>query len=126
MENGKRCQKCQKMNHFAKVCRALTKKKKMVFGQISSAEESDCEESSGRIVVGYLEDFHSIAAKTTRQRHLTKDPGTGKTLFNSCQWNKIEECCRLVKTSKPFRPWNYPSPTYYRQHKSQSSSTKWC
>ena len=62
--NGKQCQKCQKMNHFAKVCRASTKKKKMSFGQVSSAEESDSEESSGRIVVGHLEDSHTTVAKS--------------------------------------------------------------
>ena len=52
------------MNHFAKVCRASTKKKKMSFGQVSSVEESDSEESSGRIVVGHLEDSRTTAAKS--------------------------------------------------------------
>ena len=112
--NGKQCQKCKKMNHFAKVCRASTKKKKMTFGQISSAEESDSEESSGRIVVGHLEDSRSIAAKITIQGPLKKDPqrislatdtGISKTLLNSCDWNKIKESCRFVKTSKRFRPY---------------------
>ena len=32
-----------------------------------SAEESDSEESTGRIVVGHLEDSRSIAAKITMQ-----------------------------------------------------------
>ena len=90
--NGKKCQKCQKMNHFAKVCRASTKKKKMSFGQISSAEGPDSEESSGRIAVGHLEDARSIAAKITIQGPLRKDPqeislatdtGISKTLLNS-------------------------------------------
>ena len=62
------------MNHFAKVCRASTKKKKMSFGQVLSAEESDSEDSSGRIVVGHLEDSRSIAAKITIQGPLRKDP----------------------------------------------------
>ena len=112
--NGKQCQKCQKLNHFAKVCRASTKKKKMSFGQVSSAEESDSEESSGRIVVGHLEDSRSIAAKITIQGPLRKDPqeislatdtGISKTLLNSCDWNRIKECCRFVRTSKRFRPY---------------------
>ena len=33
------------------------------------------------------------------------DTGISKTLLNSCDWNKIEECCRFVKTSKRFRPY---------------------
>ena len=28
-----------------------------------------------------------------------------KTLLNTCDWNKIKECCRFVKTSKGFRPY---------------------
>ena len=85
----------------------------MSFGQVSSAEESDSEESSGRIVVGHLEDSRSIAAKITIQGPLRKDPqkislatdtGISKTLLNSCDWNRIKNCCRFVKTSKRFRP----------------------
>ena len=52
--NGKQCQKYQRMNHFEK-------------GLQRSAEESDSEESTGRIVVGHLEDSRSIAAKLTMQ-----------------------------------------------------------
>ena len=111
--NSKQCQKCQKMNHFAKVRRASTKKKNMSFGQVSSAEEWDSEESSGRIVDGHLEDSRSIAAKITIQGSLKKDPqeislatdtGISKTLLISCDSNRIKECCRFAKTSKRFRP----------------------
>ena len=102
------------MNNFAKVCRAPTKKKKMSFGQVSSPEESDTEESSGRIVVGHLEDSRSIAAKITTQQPLRKDPqkislatdtGISKTLLNSCDWNRIKDCCQFVKTLKRSRPY---------------------
>ena len=91
-----------KMNYFAKVCRASTKKNKMSFGQVLSAKESDSEESSGRIVMGHLEDSHSIAAKITIQGprkkdtqeiSLATDTGISKTLLNNCDWNRIKECC---------------------------------
>ena len=93
------------VNHFVKVCRASTKKKKMTFCQVSSVEESDSKESSGRIVVGHLEDSRSIAAKITIQVPLKKDPqeislatdtGIPKSLLNSCGWNTMKECCRFV------------------------------
>ena len=44
------------MNNFAKVCRSSSEsKKKSSFGQLSSADESDSEESPGRIVVGKID-----------------------------------------------------------------------
>ena len=67
--------------------------------------------------MGHLEDSCSIAAKITIQGPLKKDPqeislvtdtGTSKTFLNSCEWNRIKECCRFVKTSKRFRPYNHP------------------
>ena len=65
--NGQKCSKCKKMNHFAKVCRSSSKgKKKSSFGELSSADESDSEESSGHIVVGKL-DSQTIGAKITVQ-----------------------------------------------------------
>ena len=76
--NGRKCTKCGKENHFAKVCRSTgtgntpnkkhrqrkdyKKAKKSSFGQLSSAEDSESEESSGRIVVGHLS-TKSIGAK---------------------------------------------------------------
>ena len=59
--------KMQKMNNFAKVCRSSSKsKKKSSFGQLSSADKSDSEESPGRIVVGKI-DSQTIGAKITVQ-----------------------------------------------------------
>ena len=64
--------------------------------------------------MGHLEDSRSIAANITIQGPLSKDPqeislatdtGISKTLLNSCDWNRIKECCRSVKTSKRFRPY---------------------
>ena len=81
------------MNHFAKVCRSSSKgKKKSSFGQVSSADESDSEESPGRIVVGKL-DLRRIGAKITVQgllntRHteslmLTTDTGMSSNIQHS-------------------------------------------
>ena len=50
------------MNHYAEVCRSRPNKEKNSFGRLRSADESDSEESSGRIVIGKLES-HSISAK---------------------------------------------------------------
>ena len=66
--NGQKCHKCGNENHFSKTCRTKQtnekgqakhpkkwkKKKNRSFGQLSSAEESESEESSGRVVVGHL------------------------------------------------------------------------
>ena len=49
--NGQKCGKCHKMNHFAKACKS---KKQTDVGQLSSAEDSDSSESSGRVVVGKI------------------------------------------------------------------------
>ena len=101
----------------------------MSFGQVSSAEESDSEESSGRIVVGHLEDSRSIAAEITIQGLLRKEPqkislatdtGISKTLLNSCDWNRIKDCCRSVKTSKRFRPYG---TAYYLPIKGKAKVT---
>ena len=113
--NGQKCSKCKKMNHFAKVCRSSSKgKKKSSFGQLSSADESDSEESSGRIVVGKL-DSQTIGAKITVQgplntHHavylmLATDTGLSKTLPDSSDWSKVKGGCKFVKTSKHFRPY---------------------
>ena len=72
--NGQKYSKCKKMNHFAKVCRSSSKgKKKSSFGQLSSADESDSEESSGRIVVGNL-----------TQDHWCQNHGTRTSKYSPC------------------------------------------
>ena len=92
----------------------LLKAKKSSFGQLSSADESGSEESSGRIVVRKL-DSQTIGAKITVQgplntHHavslmLATDTGISKTLLNSSDWSKIKGDCKFVKTSKRFRPY---------------------
>ena len=49
------------MNHFAEVCRA-TNQNKRTARRLSSADESDSEERSGRITVGKL-NSKSISVK---------------------------------------------------------------
>ena len=128
--NGRKCAKCGKENHYAKVCRSRTsipkkparswndprkeKKKKSTFGQMSSAEDSESEESSGRIVVGHLS-TKSIQAKVTvqgpllpndaKEIMLATDTGISKTLLNRTEWEKVKNGCKFVKTSKRFRPY---------------------
>ena len=119
---GQKCSKCKKMNHFAKVCRSFYKgKNQSSFGQLSSADESDSEESSGRIVVGKL-DSQTIGAKIKVQgplntRHavslmLATDTGISKTLLNNSDLSKVKGDCKFVKTLKRFRPYGtkYNSP----------------
>ena len=91
----------------------LIKAKKSSFGQLSGADESNSEESSGRIVAGKL-DSQTTGAKNTVQgplntHHavslmLATDTGISKTLLNSSDWSKIKGDCKFVKTSKCFRP----------------------
>ena len=128
--NGRKCMKCGKDNHFAKVCKSTTsgsadkkkqrprresrKTKKSSFGQLSSAEDSDSEESSGRIVVGKLSTA-SIGAKisingplhTNESKTITlaTDTGISKTLLNRNDWEQIKNGCKFIKTSKRFRPY---------------------
>ena len=114
--NGKTCSKCNKPNHFAKVCKTKKSddKSSKSFGQVSSAEDSDSEESSGRVVVGKL-DSNTIGAMVTasgplnsqaeQQMKLATDTGISKTLLNPLDWNKIKQDCKFVKTSKRFRPY---------------------
>ena len=112
--NGQKCSKWKKMNHFAKVRRSSSKgKKKSSFGQLSSADESDSEESAGRVLVGRL-DTRNIRAKITvpgplNARHAeslmpAKDTGTSKTLLNSSDRSKFKGDFKLVTTTKHFRP----------------------
>ena len=91
-----------KHESFCQGLQSLNPKEKMSFGQVSSAGESNSEESSGRLAVGHLEDSRSIAAKITIQGPLRKDPqkisfatdtGISKTLLNSCDWNRTKDCC---------------------------------
>ena len=125
--NGQRCRKCGRENHLSRACRTPLKKstddgrrnqkknkKKINFGQLSSAEDTDSEESSGRVVVGHLSS-KSIAAKVNvtglarsnpgKKISLATDTGISKTLLNRNDWEEIKENCAFVKTSKKFRPY---------------------
>ena len=78
---------------------------------LSSADESNSEESSGRIVVGKF-DSQTIGDKITVQGSLNAHhavslmlataTGISKTLLNSSDWSKIKGHCKFVKTSKRF------------------------
>ena len=133
--NGQKCHRCGKDNHFSKMCRNTSKSmsqsdssrrrtrrrpKKNVFGQLSSAEESNSEESSGRIVVGHLSS-NSISAKVKvtglakdnagKTIRLATDTGISKTLLNRSDWASIRDSCSFVKTSKISPVWySLPSP----------------
>ena len=126
--NGQRCHKCGLENHLSKMCRTSKSKlsqsatrskprrtkKKSSFGQLSSAEESNSEDTSGRIVVGHLSS-RSIAANvrvtglakmsTGKEIKLATDTGISKTLLNRSDWELIKNDCSFVKTSKRFRPY---------------------
>ena len=126
--NGRKCTKCGRMNHFASVCRnrrgsqkksrswndPKKEKKAKTFGQLSSAEDTDSEESSGRIVVSHLS-TKSIQAKVfmcgaqypndSKEIMLATDTGISKTLLNRADWEKVKDGCKFVKTSKRFRPY---------------------
>ena len=118
------------MNHHAKMCRSRPayqkkpnrswkdpkkdKKKKNSFGQMSSAEDSETDESSGRVVVGHL-GTKSIQAKVSVHGPLppndptdimfATDTGISKTLLTRTDWDKVKSTCKFVKTSKRFRPY---------------------
>ena len=58
---GQQCSNCLKPNHFARACRASVAKPKKnksrrrnKVGKLSSAEESDSEESFGRVIIEKL------------------------------------------------------------------------
>ena len=87
--------------------------KKQSFGRLPSADESDSEESSGRIVVGKLES-HSISAKiyvdsltpSNKPQLITlaTDKGVSKTMLNQLDWEKVKHLCSLVKTPSASGP----------------------
>ena len=92
-----------KMNHFAKVCHT-TNQNKCTTKQLSSADESDSEEKSGRITIGKL-DSKSISVNikirpfqdqtaSTELFELATDTGVSKTILNQNGW----------VISKQFRP----------------------
>ena len=87
-------------------------KKKNSSGRLPSADQSDSEESSGKIVVGKLES-HSISAKmyidppapsnNPQLITLATDTGVSKPLLNRMDWEKVKLLCTFVKTSMHFR-----------------------
>ena len=106
---GQKCSAGTKMNHFAKVCHTA-KRNKCTTKQLSSADKSDSEETSGRITVGKL-DSKSISVKTKIQPfqdqtacaqlfELATDTSVSKTIFNRNDWEMIKNQCKFVKTSK--------------------------
>jgi len=98
---GQQCSGCGKPNHFAKVCRSKRSSRRRTTRRLNSAEESDSDETSGRIVVGKLEG-KSINAKvniqgcdpnsegTPHQLTLATDTGVSKTLLNRTDWESIK------------------------------------
>ena len=97
------------MNHFAKACR--TNQNRRTTRRLSSAEDSDSAETSGRIVVGKF-DTKSIKFKIqsvytsngmSKQLEHAIDTGVSKTIFNRNDWDIIKNQCKFVKTLKRFR-----------------------
>ena len=111
---GQKCSACTKMNHFAKVC-CTTNQSRHTTRRLSSAEESDSAETSGRRTVGKL-DSKSISVKINIQPYQVRDPsipnaqlfelatdaGVSKTILNRYDWEIIKNQCKFVKTSKQF------------------------
>ena len=108
--NGQKCGKCHKLNHFAKVCRS---KKQTDVSQLSSAEDSDSSESSGRVIVGKVGSGNIGAniyvsgpeQSNSTMMNLATDTGVSKTVLNRPDWVKVRSGCKFVKTSKRFRPY---------------------
>ena len=116
---GQRYSKCNKLNHYAKACHAESyhktrfSKENQSVHRLSSAEESDSDESSSRIVVGKLTK-EGITVKVKiggrkfpgepRMANLATDTGVTKTILNRADWNRIKQSSKFVKTSKRFRP----------------------
>ena len=92
--NGKKCGKCHKLNHFAKVCRS---KKQTDVSQLSSAEDSDSSESSGRVIVGKVGSGNIGAniyvsgpeQSNSTMMNLATDTGVSKTVLNRPDWVKV-------------------------------------
>ena len=102
------------MNYFAKVCHTKNQSR-CTTRRLSSAQESDSAETSGRITVGKL-DSKSISVKINIQPYQVRDPsipnaqlfelatdaGVSKTILNRYDWEIIKNQCKFVKTSKQF------------------------
>ena len=89
-----------------------TAKTKTWFGQLSSAEESDSEESCHRVFVGKLDSNNTSTTVSVKgiqnpgtpvPTQLAADTGISKTLLNRTDWYKVGDHCKFVKTSKQFR-----------------------
>ena len=123
--NGQTCSKCNKKNHFSRVCKsqkATKPPKGVTFGNVSTSDSSDNDsaEEFGCILVGKLES-KAISAKVKvggidtdinrscdSMLELCTDTGVRKSLINLPDWRKIRNQCKLVKTSKAFRPYGTP------------------
>ena len=119
---GKQCANCSKMNHFAQVCQSKLKEKKQKprprrhqkLGRLSSVEEGDSKESSGRAVIGKLGSTKDTMVKLTfsgthpfsptKRISLVPDTGVSKTLLNHKDWAQVKDYSKFVKTSKQFCP----------------------
>ena len=120
--NGQKCSKCGRMNHFASACRSKGKQpqrkrtvRKVQTEDSSSETESDSEVSGRVIEVGNLSNTKKLIANVGFQGTespgdeeklaLLTDTGISKTLINLEHWRKIRGQCKLLKTSKLFRPY---------------------
>ena len=106
---GKQCANYSKMNHFAQVCQSKPKEKKwkpkprrhQKLGRLASIEESDSEESSGRIVLRKLGSTKDTMVKLTfsgthqfsppKCISFVPDTGISKTLLNRQDWAQIKD-----------------------------------
>ena len=111
--DGKICGKCNKPNHFAAVCRSRTRNVQ----RVSDNTESDSEdEIIERIIEVKKLNSESITARMKVRNYsdgkeadksilLATDTGVRKTILNKTDWDSIKAKCKLVKTSKGFRPY---------------------
>ena len=67
-EQSAKCSACSKMNYFAKACRSRRSNQQVTARRLPSAENSDSEETSGRIVNGKIYG-NSITVKVNIQNY---------------------------------------------------------
>ena len=117
--DGKICSKCNKPNHFAAVC--MSRIRRNDIQRLSDNSESDSEEelveriievkklNSESITTQVKVRNYSDGKEADKTISLATDTGVRKTILNKTDWDQIKVNCKLVKTSKGFRPYGLSS-----------------